>query len=60
MSSCLYRHPVQMKLFWNSSRMCGTCFAVVGPLFRKEYKMTRLVGSNKQHNIPEEKTVYSV
>lgn len=51
-----------MKLFWNSSRssrMCGTWFAVVGPLVRKEYKVTaRLVGRKKQHNILEEKIIY--
>lgn len=40
-------------------QMCGTWCAVVGPLFRKEYKMTtRLVGSKTQHNGLEKKTVY--
>ena len=62
MNLCPYRPPVEMKLFWNSSRSSrtrGTCFAAVGPQFRKEYKMTRrLAGSKKQHNILEEKMVY--
>lgn len=37
----------------------GTWCAAVGPLFRKEYKLTtRLVGSKTQHSVLEKTTVY--